>query len=71
MATDPLHAVAGLDIPILVVWGDRDLILPAAHLDAARARLPHARTHLFPDTGHMPQIERAEAFSQLVGNFWA
>jgi pimeloyl-ACP methyl ester carboxylesterase len=66
-----LHAVAGLDIPILVVWGDRDLILPAAHLDAARARLPHARSHLFPDTGHMPQIERAEAFSQLVGNFWA
>jgi hypothetical protein len=22
-------------------------------------------------TGHMPQIERAEAFSQVVGNFWA
>jgi pimeloyl-ACP methyl ester carboxylesterase len=53
------------------VWGDRDLILPAAHLDAARARLPHAHTYLFPDTGHMPQIERAEAFSQLVGHFWA
>jgi pimeloyl-ACP methyl ester carboxylesterase len=66
-----LRAVAALDIPTLVVWGDRDLILPAAHLEAARALLPHARTHLFADTGHMPQIERAEAFSQLVGNFWA
>jgi pimeloyl-ACP methyl ester carboxylesterase len=66
-----LHALAGLDIPTLVVWGDRDLILPATHLDAARARLPHARTHLFPDTGHMPQIERAESFSRLVENFWA
>jgi pimeloyl-ACP methyl ester carboxylesterase len=66
-----LHAVASLDIPTLVVWGDRDLILPAAHLDAARARLPHAHTHLFSDTGHMPQIERAEAFSQLVVHFWA
>ena len=66
-----LHAVADLVIPILVVWGDRDLILPAAHLDAARARLPQAHTFLFPDTGHMPQIERAEAFSQLVSNFWA
>lgn len=66
-----LHAVAGLEIPTLVVWGDRDRILPAAHLDAARARLPHARTYLFPDTGHMPQIERAEVFSRLVGNFWA
>lgn len=65
-----LHAVAGLDIPTLVVWGDRDLILPAAHLDAARTLLPRAHTYLFPDTGHMPQIERAEVFSQLVGNFW-
>lgn len=66
-----LRAVTDLDIPTLVVWGDRDLILPAVHLDAARALLPHAHTYLFPDTGHMPQIERAEAFSQLVSNFWA
>lgn len=66
-----LDAVAGLDIPTLVVWGDRDLILPAVHLDAARSRLPRARTHLFRDTGHMPQIERAEAFHRLVTDFWA
>jgi pimeloyl-ACP methyl ester carboxylesterase len=65
-----LRAVADLDIPTLVVWGDRDLIVPAAHLDAARASLASAQFHLFADTGHMPQIERAEAFSQLVGNFW-
>jgi pimeloyl-ACP methyl ester carboxylesterase len=65
-----LEAVAGLEIPILVVWGSSDRILPAAHLKAAAARLPHARTHLFEDTGHMPQIERAEAFSHLVTDFW-
>jgi pimeloyl-ACP methyl ester carboxylesterase len=65
-----LEAVAGLDIPILVVWGSEDRILPAAHLAAAAARLPRARTHLFEDTGHMPQIERAEAFSRLVTAFW-
>lgn len=65
-----LEAVAKLDIPILVVWGSTDRILPAAHLDAAAARLPHARTHLFPDTGHMPQIERADELSRLVTSFW-
>ena len=57
------------DIPTLVVWGDRDLILPAAHLEAARAALPQAETHLFPATGHMPQIERADAFAELAGAF--
>jgi pimeloyl-ACP methyl ester carboxylesterase len=65
-----LEAVAELGISVLVVWGSSDRILPAAHLNAAAARLPHARTHLFPDTGHMPQIERAEAFARLVTNFW-
>lgn len=65
-----LEAVAELDIPVLVVWGSSDRILPAAHLNAAAARLPHARTHLFEDTGHMPQIERADAFSRLVTDFW-
>jgi pimeloyl-ACP methyl ester carboxylesterase len=66
-----LRAVAELGIPILAVWGDRDRILPARHLEAVAARLPGARTHLFADTGHMPQIERAEAFSRLASVFWA
>ena len=66
-----LRSLAELDIATLIVWGDRDLILPAAHLNAARTHLPRAQAHLFPDTGHMPQIERAEAFSQLLETFWA
>ncbi|MFC0506247.1 alpha/beta fold hydrolase [Micromonospora costi] len=66
-----LTQVAALDLPTLVVWGDRDLILPAAHLEAARTLLPRARTHLFRDCGHMPQIERAEEFHRLLLDFWA
>ncbi|MEU5942051.1 alpha/beta fold hydrolase [Micromonospora sp. NPDC047548] len=66
-----LTEVARLDVPILIVWGDRDLILPAGHLDAARARLPRARTYLFTNCGHLPQIERAEEFHRLLVDFWA
>ncbi|MFJ6197889.1 alpha/beta fold hydrolase [Micromonospora sp. NPDC092111] len=66
-----LAEVARLDVPVLVVWGDRDLILPAAHLDAARARLPRARTHLFADCGHMPQIERADELHRMLREFWS
>lgn len=65
-----LAAVAARALPTLVVWGERDLILPAAHLAAAGTLLPHARTHLFPDTGHMPQIERAEELADLLVDFW-
>ncbi len=66
-----IEATAAAAVPTLVVWGTHDLILPAAHLDAARRLLPHARRHLFENTGHMPQIERAAEFAQLVRAFWA
>ncbi|MPZ81744.1 MAG: alpha/beta fold hydrolase [Actinophytocola sp.] len=66
-----LTATAAAAVPTFVVWGSHDLVLPAIHLEAAKVLLPHARTHLFADTGHMPQIERAEEFAQLVRGFWA
>jgi 2-hydroxymuconate-semialdehyde hydrolase len=63
---DLLPQVAALAKPTLLLWGERDLILPAAHLAAAQAAFPHARSHLFPATGHMPQIERPDEFAELV-----
>jgi pimeloyl-ACP methyl ester carboxylesterase len=55
--------------PTLIVWGDRDRILPAHHMAAARKALPHAQSHVFADTGHLPQVERATEFAELVGRF--
>ncbi|RAK28051.1 pimeloyl-ACP methyl ester carboxylesterase [Actinoplanes lutulentus] len=61
-----LQRVSGHTKPTMLVWGDRDVILPSAHLAAARVAFPHAQSHLFGGTGHMPQIERAEEFARLV-----
>lgn len=68
---DLLARVADSRIPVLVVWGDADKILPVTHYLAARAALPHAQGHLFTDTGHMPQIERAAEFAELAASFVA
>jgi pimeloyl-ACP methyl ester carboxylesterase len=64
-----LAQVARHPRPTLILWGDRDLILPGHHVHAARALLPHARSHVFGRTGHMPQIERADRFAELVRAF--
>ena len=61
-----LKRVAEHPRPTMVVWGERDLILPSTHLTAAQAALPHAQSHLFADTGHMPQLERPAEFAALV-----
>jgi 2-hydroxymuconate-semialdehyde hydrolase len=66
-----LAEVAELGKPTLIVWGDRDLILPATHLTAARATFPDAEWHLFDNCGHMPQIERADEFAALARRFLA
>lgn len=58
-------------IPTLVVWGDHDRLLPPEHLEAAARALPHARTHLMEDTGHLPMTEHPARFVELVRPFVA
>jgi pimeloyl-ACP methyl ester carboxylesterase len=55
--------------PTLIVWGDRDRILPVKQLEAACRFLPNARFHLFEGVGHMPQIEVADEFAALTLEF--
>lgn len=64
-----LAAVAAHPRPTLLIWGDRDRILPAVQLGAARRQFPGAQVHLFAGAGHMPQIERPDEFADLVTAF--
>lgn len=64
-----LERIARAAIPTLVVWGDHDHVLPFSHLAAASEELPSAETHVFAETGHMPQIERADEFAEVVEGF--
>ncbi|MEH0110909.1 alpha/beta fold hydrolase [Tersicoccus sp. MR15.9] len=66
-----LARMVELDIPTFVLWGQKDLILPIAHSEAVATALPNATLHVFPNTGHLPQVERAEEFSRLIQTFWA
>jgi pimeloyl-ACP methyl ester carboxylesterase len=67
---DLRDTLAGLDIPVLVVWGDADAVIPVAHAQAAK-RAPQSRLQVFANTGHCPHIERADEFNQLVQSFLA
>ncbi|HEX3827289.1 MAG TPA: alpha/beta fold hydrolase [Sporichthyaceae bacterium] len=64
-----LAAMSSQQHPMLIVWGDRDKILPPRHFAAARRAFPNAATHMFSCTGHMPQTERADEFATLVAEF--
>lgn len=64
-----LAEVVAAGKPVMVLWGDSDVILPAGHLAEARRLLPGATTHLFEETGHMPHLERARETAELIREF--
>jgi pimeloyl-ACP methyl ester carboxylesterase len=56
-------------IPILIVWGERDRIIPVSHAYAAFEALPHSRLEIIPGVGHFPQAEDPEKLADLVRDF--
>jgi pimeloyl-ACP methyl ester carboxylesterase len=66
-----IAAAAKHSRPTLIIWGDRDRILPPHHFDSARRHLPHAQTHMFAGIGHAPQIECPDEFASRVVIFVA
>lgn len=55
--------------PTLLIWGDRDPVIPVAHAYAAARLIPRCALVVFPACGHCPQLERAAAFNALLGRF--
>jgi pimeloyl-ACP methyl ester carboxylesterase len=55
--------------PTLVVWGERDPILPLVYAEAYRDALPNAELEVLPDCGHLPHFEQEAAFVKAVTEF--
>lgn len=55
--------------PTLVVWGERDAIVPARHGREFARLIPGAQSLFLPDTGHVPQVERPAQFNAALLDF--
>jgi pimeloyl-ACP methyl ester carboxylesterase len=66
-ALDRLYLAENL--PVLIVWGERDPIIPVAHGRAAHAQLPGSRLEVFPDAGHIPMLESPGRFAAVLQRF--
>jgi pimeloyl-ACP methyl ester carboxylesterase len=61
-------ALAAL-LPSLIVWGERDSIIPVAHGAAAHEAMPGSRFEVFDGAGHMPHDADPERFAALLTAF--
>jgi non-heme chloroperoxidase len=66
IAVDMRPRIAALDVPLGVIWGERDRTVPIAALGALRAVVPGAPAETIPDAGHVPQVERPVAFAAAL-----
>jgi pimeloyl-ACP methyl ester carboxylesterase len=60
-----------IDVPTLIVWGDGDKIFPKAYGEAYHRLIKGSRLEILPACGHLPQIEKADAFVHLFKSFAA
>jgi pimeloyl-ACP methyl ester carboxylesterase len=58
-----------IDLPVQIIWGDQDRILPLGFLDIFRKLMPAAKAEVVKDAGHLPHVEKSEEFCDLVTRF--
>ncbi len=68
-ATDRLYLAESM--PSLIVWGERDPLIPADHGRAAHAAMPGSRLELFAQAGHFPFNDDPDRFVDVLSDFIA
>jgi pimeloyl-ACP methyl ester carboxylesterase len=68
-AADRLYLTEG--VPVLIIWGERDPIIPVRHGEDACRAMPGSRLEIFDGAGHMPQLEEPGRFVAVVSRFLA
>ena len=56
-------------IPVLIVWGTEDSIIPVAHGRQAHKEMPGSRLEIFQGVGHFPHSEEPERFVRILDEF--
>jgi pimeloyl-ACP methyl ester carboxylesterase len=56
-----------LNMPAMIVWGDKDRVLPVGQADAWSKLIPQARVLRVPDAGHLVLDEKPEPAQAIAG----
>lgn len=56
-------------MPMCVVWGREDQVLPAKHADTASHIAPKARVEVIADAGHFPHKDHPQRFVRILHEF--
>ncbi len=61
--------LAKLEIPVLLIHGVQDVVIPVSRTWELLNVIPHADAHIFSQCGHWSQVERADEFNEVLGRY--
>jgi pimeloyl-ACP methyl ester carboxylesterase len=66
-AHDRLYLTA--EVPTLIVWGEKDPLIPVGHAHRTHEIIAGSRLEVFPGVGHYPYLEDPERFAGVLLDF--
>jgi pimeloyl-ACP methyl ester carboxylesterase len=57
------------NLPTLLIWAERDVIIPVAHAHRTHAHLPGSQLVVFTGGGHEPHRRNADEFADVLADF--
>jgi pimeloyl-ACP methyl ester carboxylesterase len=57
------------EVPTMLIWGERDPIIPVTHGYAAHKRMPHSRLEIIENAGHFPYRDDPRRFARELTDF--
>ncbi len=63
------HRLPEVRVPTVIVWGEKDAIIPARDANEFERLISDSRKVVMRDTGHVPMAERPKAFNDVVLGF--
>ena len=58
--------VGSLNMPVLLLWGAQDKVIPVSHGEAFKKAIPGAELIIYDDAGHLPMEETPEQVAQDI-----
>jgi pimeloyl-ACP methyl ester carboxylesterase len=57
------------NLPVLLVWGEQDSVIPVAHARLAHSAMPGSKLEVFDNSGHFPFRDDPMRFLQVLEDF--
>jgi hypothetical protein len=56
-------------VPVQLIWGMRDSVIPVSHADMAHAAMPGSQLEIFENSGHFPFHDDPDRLVEVVERF--